>query len=294
MSRYRNVCFTSYDEEPKFIESIMSYLIYGLETCPSTGREHWQGYVEFSKQISRAKLKEILGSAHVERRMGSSLEAATYCAKGESYCEHGRLSQPGTRTDLHTAAESIINGSSISSIAIASPALFVQYGRGLSLLSTISQSSRQRKWRNVRCSIWFGPTGLGKTRQWFDTYDLDNCYRFNYKKGEDFWCGYTGQKNILFDEFECQILLSNMLMYMDGHPLQLNIKFGHSYADWDTVTIISNTDPHTFYSNCTAARRDAFARRVNETIEFQSPETRIIRNSFAFDHSIEFVTADAL
>lgn len=286
--RYRNVCFTSFGDEPTF-RDCMSYLIYGLEVCPETGREHWQGYVEFTRQLTRKQLREVLDNSHFERRLGNALEAATYCAKGGLYVEHGTISKQGARSDLESVSQSIVDGDSIQSIAIQQPRLFVQYGRGLSLLASICQGQQQRSWRDVTVEIWWGATGTGKTRSFFSQFPLTDSYRFLYRGATDFWCGYTGQPHVLFDEFESQVRLSDMLMYMDGHPLQLNVKFGHSYANWDTVTIISNSNPLTFYSNCAPERRNAFARRVNRVIEYVDRDTRIISHSLIMNNSIIYV-----
>lgn len=291
--RFRNVCFTSFGDEPEYVPSVMSYLIYGLECCNTTGRWHWQGYVEFSRQLSSRQLKEILHNSHFERRHGDAQSAATYCTKDGEYCEYGTISRQGARSDLQEISQSIVDGSSILSIAQSHPRLFVQYGRGLSLLQSVCRQSSQRQWRRVQVEIWWGLTGTGKTRTFFSQYPVDDCYRFLYRGSTDYWDGYTGQHNVLFDEFESQVRLSDMLMYMDGHPLLLNIKFAHGYADWDTVTIISNSNPQTFYANCSNERRDAFARRVTRVIEHVDNDTRIISHSFAFNHSVINVTADA-
>lgn len=293
MSRFRNVCFTSFEvDEPKYVQDVMSYLIYGLEQCSKTGKWHWQGYVEFSRQISRRQLKEVLGSSHFEPRAGTAEQAAMYCTKEGSYCEHGEISRPGTRTDLKSIAQSIVDGTSVFNVASESPSLFVQYGRGLTLLESTVRRGQQRAFRDVKCQIWWGKTGTGKTRTFFSQYGIDDSYRFLYRPGRDFWDGYTGQKHILFDEFESQILLSNMLMYTDVYPLQLDVKFGHTYAQWDSVTIISNSNPQTFYHNCSAERRDAFARRISSVIEYPSHDTRIVSNELVFNREVIFVTDD--
>lgn len=290
MSRFRNVCFTSFGDEPTFSPG-MSYLVYGLESCPDTGRWHWQGYAEFARQVSRRQLKEILGDSHFEPRFGTAEQAATYCCKGGQYCEHGQISRQGHRSDLGAISQSIVDGSSLQSVAISQPALFVQYGRGLSLLASISQGLRRRAWREVVVTIIFGVTGAGKTRSFYSQYPLNDTYVFNYSNA--FWDGYSGQKHILFDEFESQILLSNMLQYTDGHPILLDVKFGHAHADWDTVTIISNSNPQTFYHNVPAHRRNAFARRIYQVIEYVNSDTRIVDFSFKFDYTIQHITADS-
>lgn len=270
----------------------MSYLIYGLEQCNTTGKWHWQGYVEFSDKTSRRQLKEILGNSHFENRNGTAQEAAAYCAKDGEYCEYGTISNPGRRTDLESIGQSIVNGSTVQSIARDYPGKFIQYGRGMSFLESILRRDQQLPFRRLQVHVWWGKTGTGKTRTFFSQYKIDNSYRFLYRNNGDFWDGYSGQKNILFDEFESQVRLSDMLMYMDGYPLQLNVKFGHTYAQWDTVTIISNSNPQTFYHNCSKERRDAFARRVNQVIEYVDNDTRIISHDFKFDNIVEFVSND--
>ena len=49
--RTRNVCFTGFNETGyEFNEKQMKYLVVGKEICPTTGKEHWQGYVELKMQ----------------------------------------------------------------------------------------------------------------------------------------------------------------------------------------------------------------------------------------------------
>jgi len=56
--RYRDMtstgwCFTIFDDvdgyEMKYRESVVHRACYQTETCPTTGREHIQGYVQFTK-----------------------------------------------------------------------------------------------------------------------------------------------------------------------------------------------------------------------------------------------------
>lgn len=294
VERYRNICFTSFsDNEPNYDESIMSYLVYGLELCPETGKWHWQGYCEFRHPIGRKRINsQVFVGAHIEKRYGSAEEAALYCCKGGEYVEHGSISRQGSRSDLDCIARTISEGSSLSDVANEHPRLFVQYGRGLQFLHNITQAGRQRIWRNVQVEIWWGGTRTGKTRTFFAQYGIEDSYRFKYNVGNDYWDGYYGQKHILFDEFESQVLLSNMLVYMDGHPLPLNVKQTHTYANYETVTIISNSNPQTFYHNCSTERRAAFAARVSRVIEYANKDTRIISEQFQFANNVFFVTDD--
>lgn len=56
-------------------------LVVGKETCPTTGREHLQGYVSFANARSFSWWKNQFPGAHVEPRRGSEEEAIAYCRK---------------------------------------------------------------------------------------------------------------------------------------------------------------------------------------------------------------------
>lgn len=293
-SRYRNVCFTSFESDaPTWNADIMSYLVYGREICPSTSRQHWQCYVEFKSQQRFTRLQSLFPNSHYERRHGSAHQAASYCKKDNAFVEFGTISNQGSRSDLLTIAESIVSGeSTLSTVAITNPSTFVQYGRGITLLSSVVSRSRQSRWRDVNVQIWWGETATGKTRKWFDEH-FDDGYRYQYSRNNNWWDGYDCEKAILFDEFNCQILMSDMLMYLDGHPCRMEVKGSSAYAHWTSVTIISNDNPQGWYSNVSLEKRKAFARRINKVLHFTSSGIAE-HDGFVFvEQPSSFVTADA-
>lgn len=92
-SRKRTWCFTGYNQQSRYIywteDTIpegIRYLVYQVELCPETGREHVQGYVEFKSSTRFAKIKEMFGdeTMHLEARMGSAKQAADYCKKDDT------------------------------------------------------------------------------------------------------------------------------------------------------------------------------------------------------------------
>lgn len=69
-----------------FCEETVRYVVAGLETCPETGRLHWQGYVEFTQAVDLSRVKQELDCAwvHLEPRRGTQQQAMDYCKKGDS------------------------------------------------------------------------------------------------------------------------------------------------------------------------------------------------------------------
>ena len=83
--RLRNALFTHFRTEVP-IEKLefMDYLVYQLEECPETRRTHYQGYAEFSQQMTLKKLQEWLPSVHFEKRFGNQAQAIAYCTKEDT------------------------------------------------------------------------------------------------------------------------------------------------------------------------------------------------------------------
>lgn len=79
--------FTSYEEKaPAFDEKTMRYLCYQEEVCPTTNRHHFQGYVQFFRQLRwRAAQRELgSGNVHMTRLNGTPEQNRAYCSKAES------------------------------------------------------------------------------------------------------------------------------------------------------------------------------------------------------------------
>lgn len=67
-----------FDEDDKFI--------VGEEKCPTTGRKHFQGYVNFKVKCRPIeKMASKMPGAHWEKARGSEDENITYCSKDKNY-----------------------------------------------------------------------------------------------------------------------------------------------------------------------------------------------------------------
>lgn len=119
MAGYRNWVFTSFraEDHPFDMTDRMTYMIFQREICPETKKEHWQGYVEFSKSTTLRQVKRELGDdkAHVEPRKGTQAQAIAYCKKKESqkndeYFTYGTPRLQGQRTDLDSMCEAVLGG----------------------------------------------------------------------------------------------------------------------------------------------------------------------------------------
>lgn len=62
------------------------YIVYQIELCPTTGREHLQGFVQWEDKQRLSALKKFHATAHWEKRRGTPYEAAHYCKKPVEDC----------------------------------------------------------------------------------------------------------------------------------------------------------------------------------------------------------------
>ena len=103
----RSYAFTHFPSETQVLKEIdnidCKYIIFGEEICPTTKREHTQGYVYFHNPLTLkgAQAKLCNYKMHMEQIKGTECENVTYCMKDGNFQERGSPPQQGgTRNDL--------------------------------------------------------------------------------------------------------------------------------------------------------------------------------------------------
>lgn len=197
----------------------MSFLTYGLELCPTTGRAHYQGYCETHKKITEGGLanrfrEEGHVSVNVSIAIASEEINSKYVSK-DACCLYrwGNPMVQGFRSDLAAARQAIIDGQTPT--ATEDPQLFHVYGR------TIDRMIEERDAKRVRIGpqegwwLW-GPTGCGKTRYVYDTYGKDNVYQWKFGKP---YQNYRFQDVLLIDDYRGKMEIGDFLTLTDpyGH-----------------------------------------------------------------------------
>ena len=228
----RDWCFTCFDTEKEleFDKDNVRYICYGVEQCPTTNKEHYQGYAIFKRTCRMPKAKSWIGGGprtHCESRRGTRDQARDYCRKSNGrFFEYGQF-EGLTTTDVFRLPISVIKEDH--------PAFYCRYHKGLEKLNV----QKGEKWRDVKVTILWGKTGTGKTRQ---VMERDNVYKIDppYK----WWDGYEGEEILLIDDYKKgQIDRGQLLNLLDGYRLRLETKGSHTWALWKEVYITTNYDP---------------------------------------------------
>lgn len=231
------------------------------------GTPHLQGYTAWDNPRSLEKFKQSVSPRlHYEpHTRGTAQQNRNYCLgmvekkgfkENPTFEEVGEIPEQGTRTDWTSALNHLDNGSDIPSVVATQPQLLPS----IRALERYKQLSLRPLNRDVKVKVLIGDAGTGKSRWAYDNHpDL-------YSKPDGQWYdGYTGQKTILLDDYYGEIPYSQFLKVLDRYPLQLPVKGGFVYAQYDTVIITSNKHPETWYVQ---GFTDALKRRI-EIIEFK-------------------------
>ena len=250
----RTWCFTNFNLEfdyQAYLDSTTAeYVAYGLETCPTTQRQHHQGYVYFTEK--RGSIKNIakeLGGCHVEPCKGSLQQNEDYCSKQGDLVEFGAKPQQGKRTDVATAIQAIQEGvMTADEMAVEHPTLYQQYGRTLSKAEDVILRKRFRT--EMTKGIWIhGPTGSGKSHEAFQGFTPETHYVWKLNEKSGWQDGYSGQETVIINDFRGEIPYNEMLQLVDKWPHSVPRR-GREPAPFlaKTVIVTSSLEPAQVYN----------------------------------------------
>lgn len=272
ISARRSWCFTLNNPSAAAIDKIKSfkdfpesyrYVILQTETGTQESTTHLQGYLELSKRKRLSGVKKILPRAHWEARLGTQLEAITYCKKTESRVKDGWSYEWGTPYRSKCSSDlidSIQNGASMLELAEEHPRAFLHNSTGIQAFREQLQTARKSAPEIV---IYWGPTGTGKSSTAWANWPL--AYASSWPAGSRWWWDkYDHQDTVICDEFCMQIKLQVMLKFLDRHPMYVEYKGGTTQMNSTRIVICSNVDPLDWYNKCKSVMRLALFRRLVE------------------------------
>ena len=247
--QYSRVCFTSFEEfPPPYDEAFMSFYICLQETCPETGKLHWQGYLELRTKRVISKLKKMLGdSVHIELARGTAMHNIKYCTKSTTdialidFSTHGQPSAQGTRTDLAYFHERLLAGENLDDLVMLYSEA-ARFYRALLVIQAAIYRQLSTKLRSLEVIYVWGPSGTGKSRFAWESGDT---YRPTISTAGQFWFDhYSGEKTLWLDDLDWTTSnMMTLLHLLDIYPLPIQVKSSTTYALWTKVIITSNFPP---------------------------------------------------
>lgn len=250
------------DECAGFVKEKMGYLICGLEVGDKTHTKHIQGYVQMKKRTTRASMKKIWPTAHLEIARGSPKQNVTYCSKEGKSHEHGELTKgQGSRSDLDGIKVLIDSNCSLAEIRDAHYGDFIRYQKSIRFDREFVRSHRSEP---TELHIHWGATGTGKSK-----YCRDHYPEAYWKPFGKWWDDYDGQETVVIDEFYGWLPFSVLLRLADWTPLYVPNKGGFAKFTAKRIIITSNADPESWYPGVYPEVKKALLRRVTSCKEYK-------------------------
>lgn len=249
----------------------MRYCIWQLELSES-GREHYQGYVEFGQPKRMAALHKMDGleGAHFEPRKGTRDQARDYCRKTETRIdgpwEIGDWTAGITDKIDHFAMKELIkDGKSDKEIFEDHPHFYLRYHQVLPKVRMMY--AEKRSWK-THVTLLYGTPGCGKTKAAEAL--VPNAY---WKQPHTkWWDGYNGTDDVVIDDFKGWIPYTQLLRIMDRYPLMVEVKGSNLNFNPLKLVITCSTLPWTWYSNDVPFKWPEFARRVDTLLVWVETE----------------------
>lgn len=273
--RSRNWCFTwnNYEREDldylrqNVVDANTTYCIWG-EEVGAQGTRHLQGTILFKNARAFGGVtKLLLKRAHIEVCMNVE-KSIEYCKKEGKYEEFGKPPVPrpeneqGRRTDLESIRDMILEEKIRNEVDLCMMARsYMSIRAGKELLKYLKKG----KINLNKKIIWlWGSTGVGKTKLAIELCGgIDNCWISS--KDLKWWEGYSGEKNVIFDDFRGDFCkFHELLRILDIYPYRAEVKGSSCIIDADLIVITSPFPPNEVYAGRTDEDIMQLLRRITE------------------------------
>lgn len=280
MPEPKRFCITYYSPERfPFIEPKLSYLCQQQESCPTTGRLHWQVYVETTRPTSLEYFKKWVFKTtsrkpHILIASGLPSENKVYCSKPRTaitstFTEDGIISEDktgqGKRNDLVAIVDLVKEGVDVQDIITQIPQA-LKFLNHIERYSSLLKGKSKYKDHFEITYVW-GPAGTGKSHYVYNIIK-DLQWHRPLISGKNIWFeGYKGEDVLWLDDFDFRKFdREEMFHILDKYPVTVQCKGGSHQHHITNVYITSNVNP-LYINDASFTRRLTYV--INKTEVFK-------------------------
>ena len=247
------------------------YMVFQMETAPTTGKLHYQCYFEFEKDHRLCQLKKLFPLCYWGKRRGTAQQCIDYCTKEETrtlppmsfgepfYSANtnfiGDESEPAGKkpSTLNELAGKLVKRElNVKDAALAYPKDFILHYNGIRQL--ITTLNIHRTWVTHAMVLWGCPaSGKSRFAREFALkyYSEDDIYAYDRMVGtnpQEWWDGYTGQKCVIIEEMDGRFFSYDRIKHLlDRYPMKVPFKGGSTNFLAEIVIMNSNFPVRSWY-----------------------------------------------
>lgn len=268
------------------------------EEVGESGTPHIHVFLYRRSPMRFSSLKKKFETAHIDQAYGLCSENRDYVAKSGKWetSEKAETSVPGsfaefgdlpeetkasakTKATMEDLLEEVKDGKSTARIITQNPA----YAFRIKDIDAVRQTLLSEKFmvenREIEVAYIYGAPGTGKTRSIFEAHGAENiCRVTNYRMGKGVsFDAYHGQNVLVFEEFNSQIPIEEMLNYLDVYPIMLPARYSDRVACFTKVYLTSNVPLEDQYEDIQIvhpATWKAFLRRIHRVVYFDGEQVQ--------------------
>jgi len=230
------------------------------------GTPHLQGRITFKRQYRWGAANKLCDGRCWFKKTKATADWL-YCMKsGSETVISVDNRKRGSRSDLEEVADLVTSGASRRQIALQHPVPFMKFHRGIDALRHALIEPRNQL-PTVTCLV--GPTGSGKSRR---ARELAPDAWVWAPAMKDWFDGYEGQKDAIFEEFRGQIAFGFMLVVLDRHACPVQVKGGRVEFAATNIVLTSPMHPKFWYPSHQMEGDDnlkQLMRRITKVIELK-------------------------
>jgi len=277
---FRGAAITHYGEAFTGLPDKISYLAFAEETCPTTGRKHYQTWAYATRAMRLTGWKKAFPGDHIEQMRGTFAQNDAYCSKENQLTTFGEKpmgnGQKRCLEELsHALVQAAQEGVPICDIVTEEDnrATFVQYHGGLTKLYQHAVTAKLRKVDKdfaPEVIYVFGTPGSGKSRYVREkdpeVFMIPVCDKYKWKDG------YAGQDAVLYENVSPKgIDPDQFLTEIDRYYCQVAIKGGFTGWRPKRIYITSVYPIDVFASTAGFSLPTEFTRRVTRIVRSDAP-----------------------
>jgi len=272
----------------------------------TTGTPHCHIFLYRNSPLRVRTIKEFFPLAHIEKAYGTIDENLDYLTKSGarwntskksettvpgSYFEYGErpTEEKANAPQLYEVLENLKNSKSVISIIEANPRFSFNV-RELELLKTaIDTEYKYKIFREVSTSYFYGNNTSRITDDVYKSYSATNICRIaTYSKNKPlYFDAYRGESILLFDNFEGQIPVQELITYMEHFPLYMRARYQDRIALYTHLILISTIPPESQYASIKRKQPELFYNfynKIDTVIEYVDNKNKIIHKEKKNEH----------